>query len=92
MSEIPETLMQSVKQLEDLMSKYQGVGGITAAAENLMPKYTFAADHDGHKVDVSLAVNGRAVVLFYHDDIKAASVFNELKNNKKGFFKRIFST
>lgn len=87
---IVSSLNDSIKSLQDLMHQHKGLEGITETTRNMLPKDAFEAELDGHRINVSIAVSGTAIILKFSDDIKCASVYNEIKQNKQGFFKRIF--
>lgn len=86
-----EQLMQMANDLKTLMANAGNISEMVGAAQDLLPKHKFTAEIDGHVFECSLALSGKAIVFNFQDDIKCTSLFNELKENKKGFFKRIFS-
>lgn len=85
-----KNLADATKELKELIDQHNGLSGVTEITRNMLPKDAFDAEIDGHIVNVSIAVSGTAIILKFTDDIKAASVYSELKQNKQGFFKRIF--
>lgn len=87
---IVENLQNATKELSDLMKQFGGMSGVAETTRDMLPRDAFDAEIDGHIVNVSIAVSGTAIILKFPEDIKAASVYNELKQNKQGFFKRIF--
>jgi len=86
-----EQLAQMANDLKQLLSNAGNITDMVGAAQDLLPKHKFTAEIDGHVFEVSLALSGKAIVLNFQDDIKCTSLYNEMKENKKGFFKRIFS-
>lgn len=86
-----EQLMQMASDLKQLIANSGNITDMVATAQDLLPKNKFTAEIDGHVFECSIGMSGKAIVFNFQDDIKCASLFNELKENKKGFFKRIFS-
>lgn len=77
--------------LGELVANFGDIKKITEMTQDLLPKDKFTAEIDGHTMEVSMGLSGKAIVFNFTDDIKCSSLFNELKQNKQGFFKRIFN-
>lgn len=75
--------------LEELMRKSSELQKFT---QDLLPSDKFTADMDGVDIEVSMAMNGRAIVFSIVNQDECRRIFNEMKQNRKGFFKRIFNT
>lgn len=92
MNEQLKNLKDYQKQLEDAIGEFGSIGKMAELTQDILPKDKFHAQIDGHKMEISIGLSGKAIVFLFQDEIKCASLFSELKSNKQGFFQRIFKT
>lgn len=86
-----ETLQKSLDELQNVIKQYGGVSEMVGLSQDMLPKDKFNAEIDGHVIEVSMALSGKAIMIVFQDGIKCGSLYNEIKSNKQGFFKRIFN-
>lgn len=86
-----ETLQKSLDELQNVIKQYGGVSEMVGLSQDMLPKDKFNAEIDGHVIEVSRALSGKAIMIVFQDEIKCGSLYNEIKSNKQGFFKRIFN-
>lgn len=86
-----ETLQKAMDDLKRLTEQFGGVTELVNLSQDLLPRDKFTAQIDGHIVEVSIGMSGRAITMMFVDGVKCKETFNELKQNKQGFFKRIFN-
>lgn len=79
------------QKLEGMMNQFGGTDQLINTTQDLLPKDKFTAEIDGYHLEVSIGLSGKAIVFNFTDADKCASLFSELKQNKQGFFKRIFN-
>lgn len=77
--------------LGNLQKHFGDIEKLTAQTQDLLPKDMFKAEIDGHTLEISIGMSGAAIVFNFADKSKCASLFNELKQQKKGFFQRVFN-
>ena len=91
-----------MKENEEFFKQFKGMNAdvtdllkksreLTDFSNNILPKEKFYAEIDGKKLEVSIAMNGMAIVLMFTENKSCEDTFTEMKENKKGVLKRIFN-
>jgi hypothetical protein len=91
MSKEYENLLKMKSDLEGMINNFGGSKEMIDMTQDLLPKDKFNAEIDGINVEVSSGLSGRAIVFVFHNPKDQEKIYAELKENKKGFFKRIFN-
>jgi hypothetical protein len=87
-----QTLKQGLDQLQSALNGYKGLDEVAKMTQDLLPKDKFTADIDSQKLEISIGMSGKAIVFNFDSESKCKELFNDLKEQKQGFFKRFFKS